>query len=169
MSSISFHRAYLGKRLQDLLDLAHLQMGQVYKDRALRIPVQGSSTLQVLRPDTRQSLSDLARALGQSHQLVAKRIKRLLSEGLVTALPDPADGRRTLYELTSSGEDQWHRLDAIMSEADHVNAELFNEIGVDLIAALDDALEKLNERGLDERFKPEFHLPKNLEKSGLLK
>ena len=148
----SFHSAYLGKRLQDLLDLAHVQMQTVYGDRGLDIPVIGSSTLQTLKPGVKLSLSDLARILNQPHQLVAQRVRKLVALGLAQGAPDPNDGRRTEYALTASGANQWRILNEIMSEAEAVNQQLFEEIEVDLIETLEAAITRLNSVGLDQRF-----------------
>jgi DNA-binding MarR family transcriptional regulator len=152
MAGSNFHRAYLGKRLQDLLDLTHVQMQKVYEKNGLSIRVQGSSTLQALGPDERLSLADLARKLGQPHQLIAQRIERLLKAGLVSKAPDPADRRRSEYRLTDEGKRQWMILDRLMHEAGTVNEELFREIGTDLVDALERARDRLETRGLHDRF-----------------
>jgi DNA-binding MarR family transcriptional regulator len=132
----------------------------VYRDRGLDIPVKGSSTLQALRPDTKLSLSDLARILNQPHQLVAQRIKKLLASGLAEASPDPNDGRRTEYRLTEEGSSQWQILNEIMSEAGAVNQQLFDEIEVDLITSLDAAIDHLTDFGLHQRFRTSLPKPK---------
>ena len=151
--SNSFHRAYLGKRLQDLLDLTHVQMKLVYESHGLIIPVEGSSTLQALRPGSRQALADLARTLNQPHQLVAQRLEKLVRLGLAERSPDRNDKRRFEFALTQAGTEQWHLLDRIMRNAIDVNKGLFEEINIDLIEALDNAISHLNERGLQDRFK----------------
>ena len=150
--SKSFHRAYLGKRLQDLLDLSHLQLKSVYQEYGLVIPVEGSSTLQALRPGTQQALTDLTRTLKQPHQLVAQRLKKLLHLKLVERSPDPKDKRRFHFSLTQAGIKQWQLLDRVMSDAIHVNERLFAEIAVDLIAALDKAISTLTDNSLQHRF-----------------
>jgi DNA-binding MarR family transcriptional regulator len=147
-----FHEAYLGKRLQDLLTLSHQQMQSVYEKRGLIISVEGSSTLQVLKPGTKLALADLARILEQPHQLVAQRIQKLVRLDLVIKQPDPLDGRRTEYVLTTHGEQQWQLLNSLMIEGIEVNRGLFNEIGIDLLAGLDAAISALNTRSFAERF-----------------
>ena len=156
---MTFHEAYLGKRLQDLLGLSHQQMQQVYEQRGLVIPVEGSSTLQALAPGARLALADLSRDLGQPHQLVAQRLRKLAALELVKSQPDQNDRRRTEYVLTPRGEDQWRLLDALMNEAVEVNRALFAEIGVDLISGLEAATEALEQRSFLERFTR--HSPKS--------
>ncbi|WP_157799411.1 MarR family winged helix-turn-helix transcriptional regulator [Qipengyuania seohaensis] len=135
-----------------MMDLAHEQMQDVYAQRGLNIPVQGSSTLQAIKPGSSVSLSDLARDLGQSHQLVAQRLRKLESRRLVYRAADPTDGRKTLYTLTAEGERTWRLLDETMALATRMNSDLFSEIGVDLVAALDDAIARLHVRNMSTRF-----------------
>jgi len=147
----AFNKAYLGKRLQDLMDLTHAQMLLVYQARGLDIPVEGSSTLQALGPNKSLSLSDLANNLTQPHQLVAQRLNKLLKRRLITKAPDPSDKRRFEYSLTPAGKEQWALLDQIMVDAGEANQALFDEIGVDLIVALENATTTLKVRGLHQR------------------
>ena len=114
-----FHQAYLGKRLQDLLTLAHGQMKTVYDAHGLAIPVEGSSTLHTLAPGEWMSLTEIARILGQSHQLIAQRIGKLRDLALVQQRDDPSDGRRSEYALTAAGEEEWQRLDRLMVATAH--------------------------------------------------
>ena len=149
---MSFHKAYLGKRLQGLLSLSHQQMQSVYEKRGLIISVEGSSTLQVFSPGARLALADLARILEQPHQLVAQRLQKLVRLDLVIKQPDPTDRRRTEYVLTTDGEHQWQLLSTLMTDAIEVNRGLFDEIGIDLLAALDEAISALHSKSFLERF-----------------
>lgn len=148
----SFHAAYLGKRLQDLMDLAHEQMQDVYDQHGLSIPVQGSSTLEAIKPGSSVTLSAVARYLGQSHQLVAQRLQKLEKRGLIFRTADPSDGRQTLYTLSDEGERMWLLLDETMALASRVNSELFSELGVDLVTILDQAITLLSNRSMSARF-----------------
>ncbi len=147
-----FHEAYLGKRLQDLLTLAHNQMKMVYEKHGLVIPVEGSSTMQVLAPGKWMSLTEIAQALDQSHQLIAQRIGKLRNLSLVTQRSDPKDGRRSEYGLTPAGEEQWQLLDGLMATTSAVNRHLFDEIGCDLLSGIDSALAALARENYVERF-----------------
>ncbi|WP_271078835.1 MarR family transcriptional regulator [Aurantiacibacter sp. MUD61] len=144
--------AYLGKRLQDLLTVTEGQMKSVYAAHGLVIPVEGSSTLHILAPGTWMSLTEIARDLGQSHQLIAQRIDKLLKLKLVTKRDDPEDGRRSEYGLTPAGQEQWQRLDQLMLATTKVNQQLFEEIGCHLIQALDTAREALIRQDYQTRF-----------------
>lgn len=147
-----FDNAYLGKRLQDLLTLAHSQMKEVYEAHGLVIPVEGSSTFHLIAPGAAVSLTEIAATLGQSHQLIAQRVGKLLALELAEKRADPKDGRRSEYTLTQEGEEQWHRLDALMQTTAKVNHSLFDEIGCDLVEGLDRALNALAKEDYQSRF-----------------
>lgn len=149
---MAFHKAYLGKQLQDLLSICHQQMQKVYESKGLVIPVEGSSTLQVLEPKACLALADIARILEQPHQLVAQRIRKLVALGLVKSQQDPNDGRRTEYVLTNLGKVQWQLLDSLMQESIHVNESLYEDAGTDLSAALNAVTTCLQERSFLQRF-----------------
>ncbi|WP_265562205.1 winged helix-turn-helix transcriptional regulator [Sphingomicrobium arenosum] len=147
---------YLGKRLQDVLALATQQIAQVHAARGLVMPVEGTSTLHALAPGTRRSLTEIARQLGQSHQLIAQRLQRLVQQGLATKTADPNDGRRSEYQLTSLGVEQWEILDHFMDDVAIVNRRLFEEIGCDLVAALDAMAKALKHQDYRSRFAEQF-------------
>ena len=144
--------AYLGKRLQDLLTLAHSQMKTVYEKNGLKIPVEGSSTLHILAPGKRMALTEIARALGQSHQLIAQRLGKLRSLDLIEQLAHPDDKRCTLYTLTPAGEEEWRRLDQLMATTAEVNRGLYEQIGCNLVEALDAATKALERDTYPARF-----------------
>ena len=69
--------AYLGKLASQLTAVTSEQMQVIYAERGLAIPVLVSSVLHYVFKHEDASLSDIARALGLQHQLVAQRIKKL--------------------------------------------------------------------------------------------
>ncbi len=68
-------------------------------------PSQMSALLR-LEKDGQATTSSLARAEGMRPQSMATVIAALESAGLVTGVPDPTDGRRTLLSLTDACR-QW--------------------------------------------------------------
>lgn len=127
-------------------------MAPVYEAYGLIIPVEGSSTLQVLAPGKALSLTEIARLLDQSHQLIAQRISKLHALALVEQRPDPSDKRRKEYVLTERGEEQWQRLDQLMKATADVNDRLFKEIECDLTSSIDEALKALDRQNYLDRF-----------------
>ncbi|CAM5777124.1 MarR family transcriptional regulator [Labrys miyagiensis] len=63
-----------------------------------------------LSRDGALSIGELAEILILRHHSVVELVDRLGKLGLVERIADPADGRRVLVRLTSSGEDKLHAL-----------------------------------------------------------
>ncbi|MEM9171041.1 MAG: helix-turn-helix domain-containing protein, partial [Pseudomonadota bacterium] len=87
-------RAFLGKGLQDLFFLLNAQMGVVYRDRGVVIPVELSSTLRFVERCGPVSISQIAAGLAASHQLISLRVATLAELRLVDGRPDATDRRR---------------------------------------------------------------------------
>ena len=68
-------------------------------------------------------MNELSAALGVVPRSVTTIVDALENEGMVTRLPDPADRRATLLELTRDGLSQLHRLRTMHDAA---AAELFD-------------------------------------------
>ncbi len=85
-------RALMGKLKRRLRDQAHV--GDL-------TPSQVSVLLR-LEQDGPATASSLARAEGMRPQSMAPVLNALEGSGLVSATPDPADGRQTLFSLTEA-------------------------------------------------------------------
>jgi DNA-binding MarR family transcriptional regulator len=83
---------------------------------------------------------ELRRRLGLDSGYFSRLLRRLESEGLITASPDPEDRRRRVCTLTRKGRRRWDRLDA---RSDEIAADLLGGLtqaqSARLIAALDTA------------------------------
>jgi DNA-binding MarR family transcriptional regulator len=98
------------------------------------------------------SAAELARTLGQSHQLVVQKCPALLRLGLVTQHADPGDARRKMFRLTDAGRDQLDRIDAYSARIEAIYRTLFEEVG-DVHGVILKALNALAEKPLSERAK----------------
>lgn len=145
-------KAYLGKRLHDLLSTLSDQLAIVYQTDGIVVPVASSSTLYHLSQTDGATAADIARALQITHQLATQRIEKLSQRGLVEKRPDEDDARKVCWVLTSIGRDQAKRLRVCMENVVDVHDQLFDEIGVNLISALDDAQSALSTKPLADRF-----------------
>lgn len=143
---------YLGKRVHDLLVTLTNQLAVVYKARGITVPVIASSTVDQLSRSSGASIADIARALDITHQLATQRMDKLNRCGLVEKRPDPNDARRVIWALTAEGCKQAERLEVCMNDAMTVHEKLFEDIGFDLMSALDKAKSALNTHPLSERF-----------------
>ena len=115
--------------------------------------MRSCSLLTALRQAGEASAAELARTLGQSHQLVIQKCPALLRLGLMTQHPDPADARRKLFRLTEMGQAQMALQDRYSDEISDVYRRLFEETG-DAHAMILKTLRALKERPLRERTAP---------------
>lgn len=122
-------------------------------EQGFRTPAICVSALMYLHHHGPASLSDLAQAYGQQHQLVTLRIAALEQQGLVQRQPDPDDSRRRLIHLTPDGQEEAVRLAEHLGHLSAAVADLHAEIGIDLVSGLHNALEKLHRRPLSQRMR----------------
>lgn len=156
VSSNTIKSAYLGKHAHDLLFKSSEQVESVYLMRGIIIPVIVSSLLQYLSDHEGASLTEIGRALGVPHQLVAQRINKLKNLSLIERRADPGDGRRFGFFLNSHGEEQARRLKACMEDMALIYEDLYQEIECDLAQKLLEAVGSLETRSLKERFAEKF-------------
>ena len=140
--------AHLADRLNNMI----WTETQIYAHRAgIRAPLKTHSALLFLLRHGPASLSEIARTDGQSHQLLASRFDPLERGGLVERCVDPKDARRNPYRLTRSGREEARRVEAAIAVKAEAMRRLFVEMDQDLIAILEDALERLRVKPLGQR------------------
>lgn len=148
--------AHLAERLTDALCASTETHG---RSAGCKTPVRTHSVLLFLLEKGPATLTDIARTDGQSHQLLASRLKPLERLDLIERLVDPDDARRHPYKLTRLGETEARAIRADIGANARAMEDLFTEIGVNLVDALDDALEALRVRPLGDRMAD--HLSRN--------
>lgn len=150
--SISQNRAFLAKRVFDLHLIIIEQAEDVYSKMGMIFPVTVSSVVLFLTTAKQASLSDISKALGQPHQLIAQRVKTLLKLGLIEGCQDENDKRKTLYHFTTKGKEQSELLDTYCIEAEIAFNDLSKELGLDFHQLLDRACKSLEETSFADRF-----------------
>ena len=138
--------AFLGLQLYRLLEVIDKQGTDLLVQGQFPYPSRIASTYAVLMKDGPSSLTQISKRLGMTHQLVAQRAKLMHDLALVEYVPDPNDGRRTFLQLTAKGHTESKKLTQAFDDAASVYAQIFDDTGVDLYAAL------LNFRKALERF-----------------
>lgn len=141
---------FLGRLSEALSDRIEEQTRPLFDDAGITVPVRSCSLLTALGAAGEASAADLARALGQSHQLVVQKCPALLRLGLITQHADPADARRKIFRLTDAGRDQLARIDAYSARISAVYRALFEEVG-DVHGVILKALNALDAKPLSER------------------
>ena len=76
---INNNAAFTNKRFFDLVTLINEQADIVYQRLGIKFPVVVSSTVLYLAKSKEGSLTEIAKGLGMSHQLISQRIKILLN------------------------------------------------------------------------------------------
>lgn len=150
--SPDFPQTYFGKYIHDLYSLFIEQGDEVHEAWGLKCPTIASSTLHYISLNEPTSVTQVASAFGQAHQLTAHRVEKLIKLGIVERRPDPNDGRRFELILTDYGKTQAKLLEEMLSDADAVYSALCEEIGVDLPTALTHAFLALQRKPLLNRF-----------------
>jgi DNA-binding MarR family transcriptional regulator len=143
--------AYLGKFAQNLILETLNQEKEIYENYGIIFPVRASSTVEMIKRKPGISLSEIARALGFTHQLVAQRIKILSNMSLIEKRSDTDDRRRYGYFLTPAGQKQARLLQSCIEDISQVYSDLYEEIDCDLPAKLAGAISALKSRPMLQR------------------
>ncbi|MFK7955459.1 MAG: winged helix DNA-binding protein [Lysobacterales bacterium] len=149
--SLPYQAAFIGPRAQRLANLIGEQGESFFRSAGSVTPVRCVSSLLFINSNGPASIVEIARSLGEQHQLTAHRMAQLEKLSLVRRKADASDRRRKTYHLTAKGKIET----ALIEERCHRAAEIFNtlsqEIGFDLPAVLDAAFDALSKKSLDER------------------
>lgn len=143
---------FLGRLSEALSMRIEEQTRPLFDDAGITVPVRSCSLLTALGEAGEASAAELARALGQSHQLVVQKCPALLRLGLITQHADPTDARRKIFRMTDAGRDQLRRIDAYSVRISGIYRTLFEEVG-DVHGAILKTLAALADKPLSERAK----------------
>ncbi len=142
---------FLGKAAETLSTLIAGQVEAVFQDAGIEVPVRSCSLLDALHEAQALSAAEIARTLGQSHQVIIQKLPRLLELRLIRKKADPKDGRRSVLSLTAKGKAQLQRLRDLSPNLRAAYDELNAELGVDLLATIEAASESLRSNSLSKR------------------
>ncbi|MBL4660168.1 MAG: MarR family transcriptional regulator [Alcanivoracaceae bacterium] len=142
--------SFIGKQADDLSNLIREQLQPIYESLGIVVPVKSCSIIHYLFKFDGISVTDLAKKLNQSHQLVKQKLPKLQNLGLINQQPDNNDKRRTTYHLTESGQQQARLLEENSLHA--VYEHLSDEINANLYQVLNDAINGLKQKDLLTRF-----------------
>jgi DNA-binding MarR family transcriptional regulator len=149
-TEINNSKAFIGKQADDLSNLIREQIKPIYQSLGIVVPVKSCSVIHYLNKHDDLSVTDLAKHLKQSHQLVKQKLPKLQTLGLIEQRADDNDKRRSTYHLTSEGKHQAQLLDenSLISVYQHLS----NEVGADLHKVLNKAINGLKHKDLLTRF-----------------
>ncbi|HEV7689857.1 MAG TPA: MarR family transcriptional regulator [Hyphomonadaceae bacterium] len=149
-------RVFLPALLEKLAALITEQGEEALKHSDIGLHPRTTPTFLQIAKYGPMSAADIAKALNQPHQLVTQRIDLLLEIGVIARADDRADARRKLLKLTPKGKVQLELLIVRLGQAEQIYAQLFDEIGCDLAAAVTDAITALERKPLIERGRAEM-------------
>ena len=149
-SVIKQSESFIGKQADDLSILIREQIKPIYESLGIVVPVKSCSIIHYLNQFDELSITELARHLKQSHQLVKQKIPKLQTLGLIEKRDDSHDKRRSTYHLTKSGVKQAKLLER--NSLISVYQNLSDEIGADLHQVLNNAIKCLKQKDLLSRF-----------------
>jgi DNA-binding MarR family transcriptional regulator len=138
------------RRASELLVDAHARW---LAEAGPAIPARAMSTLLLLDETGAQGVTAIARRLRLTHPLMIELTRALETAGLVSARGDPEDGRRRLLELTPSGRRAAAELRQRMRSLEGFYRALFDEIGVDLLDAVERLERAARKRPLIDRLR----------------
>lgn len=142
--------SFIGKQADDLSNLIREQVKPIYESLGIVVPVKSCSVLHYLNKFDDLSITDLAKYLKQSHQLIKQKIPKMQQLGLIESRSDENDKRRTTYHLTEFGKKQAN----LLSENSLINVykSLSDEINANLHEVLNKAINGLKQKDLLTRF-----------------
>lgn len=150
--SINHNVAFTNKRFMDFFMLVNEQADVVYKKIGITFPVPVSSTVMYLSANRQGSLTEIAKGLGLSHQLIAQRVKILLDLRLIEKHPARNDRRKMNYTLTEEGLRQSDILLQYCEGAEYAFNHLSEEMGVDMQNLINRAIDALHQKPFYQRY-----------------
>ena len=117
------------------------------------VPARSLSTLMLLDETGPQGVTAIARRLRMTHPLMIELTRTLESRGIVQARSDPADARRRVLALTPQGQAAAAQLRERLRTLEAFYRSLFEEIGVDLLDAVERFERAARKRPLVERLR----------------
>jgi DNA-binding MarR family transcriptional regulator len=145
--------AFVANQLERLVEVMVTQGNEMLDAAGIRFPSRAVSTVLFVGENEPTTTADIARALGQPHQLATQRVDLLTGMGIIERISDPDDARRKLLRLTSEGRDQFTVLTGRLEKAGQAFEALFVEIGCDLPDVSHRAADALHKTSLLTRMK----------------
>ncbi len=138
-------------RARALVDRLADQLTDAIVDWDLKIITKTMGIVQLLYSEGAKSQTEIADRLRYSQQLAAQRLAWLHENKFVVSKRDPGDARRRLVQLTAAGMAEGKKLQSFLPVLAHAYDDLFQEIEIDLDAAVQTAERALEEKPLKAR------------------
>ena len=143
--------ASFGRQVRLLKDLIEKQVGESAREAGSNIKASMLSPLFMLYKQGALTTADIASRLNDSHQLTSQRINWLSENGLVEVIDCDEDLRRRLNSLTRAGKKEARLIEKYTEKLKTAYQDLFEEIGLDGLAAIKKIHHALETRSLKQR------------------
>lgn len=144
----------LGSRLRWLSDMVTKEAGEIYKLYGLEIKPKWFPVLYMLFKGEDNSVTGIAKAIGQSHPSVSNLVKDMVAAGLVET-KDGVDRRATNIRLTEKGLALKPQLKQVSEDVRAVASDIDSKVTCKLWSALDYWENCLTEKSLLSRVSDE--------------
>lgn len=138
-------------RMKHLVDRLDDQMAEALVEKGLKIISKTMGIVQLLFSEGAKSQAEIAGRLKYSHQLIAQRLTWLYDNEFAVSERDPSDARRRLVQLTPAGMAEGKKLQSFLPMLIDAYDALFEEIGIDLDGAIQQAHRALEQTPLKAR------------------
>ena len=129
-------RAMTAHRLRRLAEMLVDGYGRWLRDAGVTIPARALSTMRLLEEAGPLGVTEIAARLRLSHPFMINLVGTLEQGGFVAISTDARDARRRPVTLTRKGRREAARVRRVLRRLDAAFADLFAEIGVDLLEAV---------------------------------
>jgi DNA-binding MarR family transcriptional regulator/GNAT superfamily N-acetyltransferase len=143
--------ASLGSRLRILSEQLMDQAQSVYDAYGVELRSVWFPVFYALSQKGRQSVTELAAYVGQSHPGVSRTLRELKADGLIEEGKDPADKRRNLVSLSEKGKRQAAKLEEQLVDVHSGVDQMLNQSTHNLWLALQEFEFLLQQKPFDLR------------------
>jgi DNA-binding MarR family transcriptional regulator/N-acetylglutamate synthase-like GNAT family acetyltransferase len=143
----------IGSRLRVLTETLTRDAASIYGLYGVEIKPKWFPVFYSLTDEQPQSVTAIAREIGQSHPSVSTIVKEMIKAGLIAEVDDKADRRCTLLTLTEYGKSLSNELIAELRDVERAVEQISSECDNDLWAAIADWEKALARKSILQRVK----------------
>ncbi|MCM1371996.1 MAG: bifunctional helix-turn-helix transcriptional regulator/GNAT family N-acetyltransferase [Bacteroides sp.] len=141
----------IGSRLRILTEMLTRDAASIYGLYGIDIKPKWFPVFYSLTDEQPQSVTAIAKEIGQSHPSVSTIVKEMMKAGLITEIDDKADRRCTLITLTEYGKSLSQELIAQLRDVERAVEQISAECDNDLWAAIADWEKALRHKPILDR------------------
>jgi DNA-binding MarR family transcriptional regulator/GNAT superfamily N-acetyltransferase len=126
----------LGSRMRAISDRLYATADEVYRLTGLEIQGRWLPLLRILHDRGPLTVGEVAEAVGQTHSAVSQLADKLVEQGWLQVVADPADKRRRRLSLTERAGTQLRAAKPLWRAIEHLFAQHCREQDIDLLRTL---------------------------------